>query len=204
MAKKAPTSERIVLKGARLSFCKNLWVSSYFNAEPGPKEEKKFRSAFLLDPSKAEHAALIKTIKSEAKRILTEAFGAELPKLSRKEVCFGNGNDLDKIYDGYKDMFFIKASNEVRPLVANRRGELVVEGEPGAPYAGAVVNGKITLWVQNSHGRKAINANLLTVQMVQDGDSFGRPALDPEKEFEALEDAPAGAAGGDDTSMFDD
>lgn len=201
MAKKAFTSDRIVLKGARLAFCDSLYEAKYFGAVPQVNEKKKFRVNLLLDPSSKEHAATIAQIKSEAKKVATQEFPDGIPK--SLELCYGNGNDLDKVYDGFADMFYIKVSNDARPLVGNRQGGVVTQGDPQAPYAGCVVNAKITLWCQNSHGRKGVNGNLLTVQFVRAGDAFGRPALNPDEEFEALEDevgatAPAATVDADD------
>jgi hypothetical protein len=51
------------------------------------------------------------------------------------------------------------------------------------------------LWTQDSNNRIGINGNGLTIQFMKDGDSFGRPGADPDSEFEALEDAPAGEDG---------
>jgi hypothetical protein len=205
MAKKAPTSDKIAVTNARGAFVK-LETAEYFNpAKPGPNEVKKYRMNLLLDPSNAVHAGIIKQMKSEALRISREEWGNEIPK--SLEFCYGLGNDLDKIYDGFKDMFYIKVSSESRvPTVGRRKNSEnkftpTQAGDAEFPYSGAFVNAKITLWVQTTHGRKGINANLLTVQFVKDGPGFGRPSADPDVEFDALEDSTEGAS--DDTSMFE-
>lgn len=168
-------------------------------------ETPKFRAQFLLDPSNAEHAAAIKRIKSEAKRIAELTFEGKIP--NSLELCFGNGNDLDKVYDGYADMFYLKANNENRvPVVGRRKGTndrfvLVQKGDPEWPLAGDYVNVSITLWCQHSHGRKGINGNLLAIQFIKTGERFGHPDADPDDEFEALEDG--GTEGSDDSCMFD-
>ncbi len=220
-SKKPVTSEKIVIERARLAFA-NLDTLEYFNPQaPGANEKKKSRATLLLDPTNEKHAAIIKKIKSEAGRIATEFWGAEqaadLNKKRLLEKCFGTEDDLKKVYDGYKGMFFIKISaDRIVPIVGrNRTGpvdpktgrkafEILKPGDKEYPYNGCYVNAPITLWTQGSHGRDAINGNMLTIQFCEDGQEFGRPSADPDNEFDALEDATDSTEGGGDAdSMFD-
>ncbi len=218
VAKKAVTSEKIVINRARLAFA-NLDTLEFFNKDaPGPHEKPKSRATLLLDPTNAEHAAVIKKIKSEAGRIATEFWGEEQAKeLMRKKLldkCFGTDDDLKKVYDGFAGMFFVKINaDRIVPIVGrNRTGpvdpktqrktfEIVKPGDKEYPYNGCYVNAPITLWTQGSHGRDAINGNMLTIQFCEDGPEFGRPSADPDSEFEPLEDATQPE--GDPDNMFD-
>lgn len=187
---KSVTSEKFQLKNVRLSFPK-IETPEFFNpASPGPNEKKKYRAAFLLDETNAEHAASIATIKKYASDIVVKMFDGKKPK--SLETCFGNGDDLDKVYDGYAGMFFVKLATPDRfPVVGRRKGKdgkftPLQPGDKEWPYSGCYVNVSGTLWGQDSHGRKAINGNLLAIQFVGDGDSFGRPQTDANSEFDAL------------------
>jgi hypothetical protein len=182
------TSEKIQLTNVRLSFPALDKPRSFKEGV-----EPKFEASFLLDPSDKTHAATIAKIKSESARVAKIQFDGEIPKSMEK--CWGLGDDLDKVYDGYEGMFWVKAKSATRvPVVGrtkNAEGKFtqLVPGDDKWPYAGCYVNASITVWAQNSHGRKAINGNLIAIQFVKDGDAFGagRQAV-PEEEFEALED----------------
>jgi hypothetical protein len=56
----------------------------------------------------------------------------------------------------------------------------------------------VTVWAQDSHGRKGINGNLLAIQFVRDGQAFGKAPINIDDEFEALEGEAAAPAGGSD------
>ncbi len=216
--KKPITSKKIVVTRARLAFA-NLDTLEYFNKNaPQPNEKPKSRATLLLDPTNEAHAKTIKEIKDEAGRIAVEFWGADQAKeLTRKRLldkCFGTDDDLKKVYDGFKGMFFIKISaDRIVPIVGrNRTGpvdpktgrkafEIVKPGDKEFPYNGCFVNAPITLWTQGSHGRDGINGNMLTLQFCEDGPEFGRPSADPDSEFEPLEDATQPE--GDPDNMFD-
>ncbi len=210
---KSVTSEKFQLKNVRASFLK-IEEPEFFNpASPGPNEKKKYRASFLLDPSIKEHAEAIALIKKHASDIVVKMFDGKKPK--SLETCFGNGNDLDKVYDGYKDMFYVKLATPDRfPVVGRRKGPdqkfaPLRPGDKEWPYNGCYVNVSGTLWGQDSHGRKAINGNLLAIQFVADGAAFGRPPTDANNEFEALPegegesafDEPEGSGAEDDVAF---
>jgi hypothetical protein len=206
------TSEKVKIVGARLAFA-NLDKADYFK-KGQPKDDKEvpmFRATLLLDPTDKAHAEAIEKIKSEAKRISLAFWEGNIPK-NNFHKCYGNGNDLDKVYDGFKDMFYIRLASKDRiPVVGRRKnseGKFVPlqAGDPEWPYNGSYVNATVTLWTQDSHGRKGINGNLIAVQFNKPGKAFGRPEADPNNEFDALEDdtsSGGGSAAGEDNSMWD-
>ena len=213
---KAHTSEPILLREAILSF-PQLDKPTKFKQD-NPDEVAKFSAAFLLDPSNPAQAKRIAQIKAESARIAKLEFDGEIPKSmsDAKNRCWGTDADLDKVYDGYAGMFFVKVKSPTPVPVVGRiktavdsQGkpafELLKPGDKEWPYAGCKVNAKISVWCQNSHGRKAINGNLLTIQFVEPGVPFGNKSVDPNEEFAAYEDATGGAdpfASGDDDIAF--
>ena len=187
---------------------------------------------WLLDPSNAQAAATIKEIKEEAARQLDLFFNgrANWPKDNEQTgtkgilQCFGEGNKLPKIYDGYKDMWFIKVSDTERPIVGDRRGRSVQyvgnEGagawhyvdsktgqtteevaDPGQiPYAGAYCRGRISLYPWEYDGG-GVNANARSVQFLRPGAAFGgggKRSAAEELEQMAGDAEPAAAAASDD------
>lgn len=198
----------------------------------GSVVKPQYRMTWLIDPSSPEGQATIKEVKAEAARQLDIYHDgrANWPKDNAQTgtkgilLCFGNGNDLPKVYDGYKDMFFIKVSDTVAPIIGDRRGrqiqllsdngwhvldkatgnpteETVPPGE--APYSGAFCTGTISLYIYNneSHG---VNANFRSIQFLRTMPSFGGGA--PRTAAEELQamagDAPSKAAAFDDDIPF--
>ena len=179
---KAITGERIRLKNVRASFLRIDKPQAFVAGQ-----EPRFEATAILDPSNAEHAALIKQIKAEAGRIAKEVYG-EIPK--NIELCFGMANDHPKKakYDGYKDMFWLACHNKIRPGVANRAANPVAPGEPQFPYSGCYITLTITLWAIKNAFVPRVSANLLALQFVKDGPAFGREPVDVTEEYEALEE----------------
>jgi hypothetical protein len=193
----------------------------------GKEKKPQYRMTWLLDPSNAQIAAVIAEIKAEAARQLDLFFhGREnWPKdnatTGTKGVipCFGMGNDLKKVYDGYKDMFYIKVADTTKPIIGDRRGNQVELGKDGAwhivdratgkpteevvdanevPYAGAYCRGRISLYVYNNE-QAGVNANFRSIQFVRPGTAFAAGGRrDANEELAAMAgDAPATVAGGD-------
>lgn len=202
---KAHTSEDILLRDVILSF-PQLEKASKFKQD-NPDEVAKFSAAFLLDPSNPEHAKTIAKIKSESARIAKLEFDGEIPKSmsDAKNRCWGTDADLDKVYEGYAGMFFVKGKSptpvpivgRVKTATDPRTGKpafaLLTPQSPEWPRAGNKVNAKISVWCQNSHGRKAINGNLLTIQFVEPGTPIGNKSANPDEHFDGYEDATGGA-----------
>jgi hypothetical protein len=191
---KSLTSEIIKLKNARGSFLR-LWVPKAFQEGQTPRYE----GTFLLDPSNAEHAAVITQIKSEATKLVKAKWGEKPPGL---KLCFGlaDSDETKAKYDGYAGMFYITTANTTKPTVVNGARQEVAEGARGAPYSGCYVNTNITLWTQDNKFGKAIRGNLRIVQFAKDGPAFsGSAAPRAEDEFEAIGDQPGAA-----TSITDD
>ncbi len=184
---KAVTGEKIRLKNVRLSFAR-LDKPQSFTAGQDPR----FEATALLDPSNADHAALIKLVKNEAARIAKEVYG-EIP--ANIELSFGEANKHAKKskYDGYKDMFWLACHNKIRPGVANRAANPVAPGDAQFPYSGCYINLTVTPWAIKNAFVPRVSFNLLAVQFVKDGPAFGREPVDVQEEFDALEgddDAP--------------
>jgi hypothetical protein len=169
---------------------------------------------WLLDPTDKQAQATIAEIKAEAARLLDYRFGdrAGWPKdnavTGTKGVllCFGDGNLLNKVYDGFKDMWYLKVSDTERPLlgtVDGREVQLLKDGQwhispkgvPSeeivsqdvCPYAGAWCAGNVTLYTYNYENQQAgVNANAISCQFRAPGAAFGGGAKrDAKEEFEA-------------------
>jgi len=186
----------ISIEGARVAFFRGHKAAARTGKDGKPKGDPKYSATLLLDPSNVAHAAKITEIKQEAARALNHKYGdkSHWPVNAGGAplfLCFGLGNDLPKlgakIYDGFADMFYVKLSDKNRPLLGNRSGKVVVEGDPQCPYSGCYVNAKTTLYVYDNES-KGVNANFRSMQFVKDGPAFGGGgARSADEEFEALE-----------------
>jgi len=187
------TSEKIELKNVRLSFAE-LWTAKAFQEGQTPK----YQASFLLDPSDKEHAKHIKLIKAEAAKIKKAEWGDKIPKL--KGECFGNGDDLDTVYDGYEGMFYVRANKNAddgRVTIVNTNNDPLTVDD-GKPYNGCYVDATFTMWTQDNSFGKRVNGNLRAIRFRGDGEAFGRPAIEAEDEFSESPDSE------DDDSFLED
>lgn len=151
---------KIKLENVRLSF-PSLFRKAQFNGV-----ETKYEATLLL--SKSEHASAIEQIQAAVKsKIANDLKGA---KLAADKICLRDGDEVE--YEGYEGHMSLKAANKKRPLVLNKDKTPLTEDD-NVIYGGCYVNAIVELWAQNNEYGKRINANLLGVQFVRDGESFG-------------------------------
>ena len=117
--------KKIRIEITRPAFFK-LHVASYRTNKQGvvdkgtPLKPKKprYQVTLLIDPSNPKNQETIKEIKDESARLLDHFFQGrenwpkdnEITGTKGLIMCFGLANKLPKIYDGFKDMFFIKCA----------------------------------------------------------------------------------------------
>lgn len=211
---KRPEPEIIVVPRGRLAFARIHTAEQSKDSKGQPVGAKKFSCTLLIDPSSKDGAESIKAIKQAALRVVVAQWGAKdaggWPKANPATgmggliMCFGNGNDLPKVYDGYKDMFYVKLSDTTRPLLGNRKGEPVVEGDPQCPYAGCYVRARISPWVyfptpKRPQSANGVNMNFRSLQFVEDGAGFGGGgSRDADQEFDKQMAGDSVADNGDD------
>lgn len=183
--KDKPQEHILKLNDVRLSFPVLFEAKSF---EEGGKKE--FSGSFLIPKT---NTALLGEIKAAMLKVATGKWGAKaegiLTTLFRDDrLCLHDGDRKD--YDGYEGHFFLRASNQVRPLLIDRSRNPVTEAD-GKIYAGCYVNVTVSLWAQDNKFGKRINANLRGVQFFRDGEAFSGGVSAQPDEFEALE--PVGA-----------
>ncbi len=174
----------ILVKNVRLSY-PHLFRAWGLNEG----DTKKFSGKFLLD--KKTHAEEIKAMGKHLVKMQTEAFKGRIPN---DKLCLRDGAESGK--EEMANVFAIAASESTRPNVINRDRSPINE-EDDIVYAGCFCNVLIRFWVQNNKFGKRINANLLAVQFVKDGERFSgidRPDMadvfdDVEEDFDGAGDA---------------
>jgi hypothetical protein len=180
----------ILVKNVRLSY---PHLFQKWGKNEGDK--KKYSATFLMD--KKTHAADIKALGSHVAALMTEYFKGRIPsdKLFIKDGDGENGKPETKGY------FTLKASEDRAPDVINRDKSRINEDDD-IVYAGCYVNVLLRPWKQQNNFGKRVNANLLAVQFVKDGERFSsieRPDTD-----EAFDEVPEDFDGADDRSADDD
>jgi hypothetical protein len=202
-----PQPDIIVVPRARLAFARIHKAEQSLDGEGQPHGTKKFSCTLLIDPSSKEGQETIAKIKKAAEKVVTAKWGPRAeggwPKANPATgmggliICFGQGNDLPKVYNGFKDMFYVKCADTTRPLLGNRAGQPVVEGDPQCPYAGCYVRARISPWVyyptpKRPQSANGVNMNIRSIQFVEDGEGFGGGgSRTAEEEFEQMAgDAP--------------
>lgn len=156
-------------------------------------QDKKYSARFLLP--RETHGAEIKAIQQYLTKMMSEKFKARIPL---DKLFMRDGDATGKPED--EGCWYISASDSIRPQVVGKKREPLTE-EDDVVYAGCYVNVLIRPWAQDNKYGKRINANLVAVQFVRDGERFGNARPDINEHFEAEE---GGAGGGDDGFGDDD
>ena len=165
-------ADRITIPGARLSF-PSLFQKSTFQGKEG-----KFEGTFLFPKTDTKTydklMAAIEATKVEGK----------LGKVPASKICIQDGDEIE--YDGYEGMWAVKAANSKRPTVIDRDKSPLTE-EDDKLYAGCYVNAIVSPWPQDNDFGKRVNANLLGVQFVKDGEPFGDAVVAHADDFDEVE-----------------
>ena len=156
----------ITIKNARLSF-----PNVFKKGEIDGKTVNKYDATLLIPKTDTKTYNMLLEKIDEIKAANKKA-GLDNSDFDKFFIQDGDVIYRKKERDGYQGMWAIKASNSKRPTVLNRDKTPLVE-EDEVIYAGCYVNGIINLWFQNNQYGMGVNANLLGVQFVKDGEAFG-------------------------------
>ena len=138
-----------------------------------PSDEKKYSAVFLMPVD--THRDAIKQLHATITALAMETFKTKLPA---DKLCLRDGNLTEK--QEQKGRWYVSARESVKPKVVDRQARPVPPGSQ-LIYAGCIVNGYIRLWTQSNQWGKRVNANLLGVQFVADGERIAgnRPDVTP-------------------------
>ena len=167
-------ANKIKLNNVRLSF-PSLFQKASFNGEEGTKYE----ATFLFPKTDTKTYDLVMGAIEQCK------VDNKNTKVGADKLCIKDGDNIE--YDGYEGMWAIKGSNAKRITLVGRDKAPVVE-EDGIFYSGCYVNAILEPWSQSNKFGKRINANLLGVQFVKDGEPFGDGPVDVTDDFDEFED----------------
>lgn len=169
------------LRNVRCSF-PHLFERPIINGNEG-----KCGAVLMLSEKDTEHMKMAKALHGMIEQVIkTEAKGSRIPPDRR---CLRRGSDGTRAeYDGY---WTVNANHKTRPLVVDADGSSVITSQEACPiYAGCFVNAKINIWYQNNQWGKRVNAGLVAIQFVGEGEPLDGSYIQPSeavKGFDATE-----------------
>jgi hypothetical protein len=180
----------VYIENARLSFPTLITPKAFSQGQP-----EKYSADFIV-PLDSES---LRDFRAEGVRLAQEKWGEkaapiiEMIKQTKKLRAFGIGSERLKsdgtMYDGYEDMAYIGGSTSNKPDLYDNNGKKLMDA--GKLYGGCYVNAFVKPWIQDNKFGKAIRCDLIAIQFVKDGDSFGAGRPNTEGMFKPVEGAPA-------------
>ena len=185
---------KVHLKDVRISFA-NIFDPKQVNGQGDPK----FSAAFLSPRSHPAATELSNAIQAEATTKWGAKAGDVLKALKAGDKLCVHDGDAKADNDSYAGNLFVNASNKTRPLVIGPQREPLVASD-GKPYSGCYVNAIVEVWPQDNQFGKRVNASLLGVQFLRDGERLSGGGVAAAEDFQAIEPLPeakaaSGAAG---------
>ena len=184
---------RFLLNNVRLAF-PNLFEPKA--AQAGGKE--KFSAAFLFPRNHPQIAELQKLI-GDVAAVKWGAKATDVLKALKAsdKLCVHDG-DAKGDTSGYAGNLFLNASNDIRPTVlgSGPDGRSPVTAADGKMYPGCYVNAIIQVWAQDNQFGKRVNASLLGVQFLKDGERLAGGGVAAADDFAPVpqEGTPTGTA----------
>lgn len=167
---KSVTGPKIIIPKARIAFANAIFEAESVNGGPA-----RFGCTLILPTGSP--AAL--AVKAEEERIAKEHWQDKAPAMLEM-IRAANGQALKPgalkaKFDGFQGNQFISANSKTRPTVVDRNGAPLT-AKDGRIYSGCYVLAHISLWTQDNQWGQKINANLLGIQFIEDGDAFSADA----------------------------
>lgn len=154
---------KVILKDVRISF-PELFVKRRFDPD-NTATKAVYSAVFMVEKESDQHKQIVNAINALLKE---NNKGKGLPE---DKLALKDGDMTDR--EEYHDHMIIRANNANKITVVDRSRKPITE-EDGVIYSGCYVNGIIELyWQDHPKWGKRINASLLGVQYVKDGDPFG-------------------------------
>jgi hypothetical protein len=174
---------RVKLSKVRLSF-----PALFVPTQAQGSTEKKYGAAFLIDKNDKKNITLVENAMLEAATAKWGAAGAKQLSLlkSTDKVCLRDGDIKADKYEGYEGCMALNANSKVRVKVKDKDPNIDLTAEDGRPYSGCYVNGFVDIYAQDNSFGKRVNAVLMGVQFVADGDAFSGSAPLKDDDFDDL------------------
>ena len=183
----------LTLNNVRISFPTLFEAKAVNNGKP------QFNVASLLSKTHPDLPKVYAAMEAAAKAKWGDKAGEIAKQLKAGDRLAVHDGEAKSQYEGYAGNLFLNASNKKRPLVIDR-DRSILEEKDGKPYAGCFCNVRVQIWAQDNDFGKRINASLLGVQFVGDGERLAGGAVAAPDDFEPIPEAATGEAAA--SSMF--
>ncbi len=168
--------KHIILKNVRVSF-PHLFEKPIINGEEG-----KYGATLMLENGKDD--GQIQTVEKAINTLIQEKWKGKV-RIPSDKRCMRDGEDKGRAeYDGYT---VISANSGKAITVLDVQANKVTDPAKSQIYAGCYVNAKIGLWAQDNKYGKRINAELLAIQFVADGESLNEAYVSEEEAMSGFE-----------------
>lgn len=191
-------SETVWIMNARLAFADNVFEKKGIASDPS--STPRYGCGLLLSPKDKQIAEIEKIMEDMVSEFdfKGDADSDTIYKMMKKKdrLALHDGDDKPNL-SGYPGSFYLSPSSDTRPTVVDRDRTPLTKDD-GRIYSGCYVNAQVELWVQDNKWGQRVNATLLGIQFVKDGDAFGSgsPPANPD-------DFPDLDADGDDDGLLD-
>lgn len=202
---------KVHLNDVRISYTQNLFVPGVpKGSQPGA--EAKYSSSFVFAK---EHPA-VKQIAEAVVAVAKAKWGEELVddgaggKQPKYQVVLRTLKASDRLpvhdgdakeSEGYRGNLYMNASNKLRPLVIDELKQ-PVDAASGKIYSGCFVNAVVEIWAMDNAFGKRVNASLLGVQKLRDGDRLSGGSVASADDFQPVKPAGGAAVATDAASLF--
>lgn len=171
---------KVTLQNVRLSF-----PHLFEPAQVQGQGDAKFSASFIIAKDHPALAELSKAIVAAA----TEKWGAKANEMLTQLKAAGKlpvrDGDGKASYAGYGGNLYLNASSKTRPLVINGDKSPLTAAD-GKMYSGCYVNAIVQMWAMDNQYGKRINASLMGVQFVKDGERLAGGETASADDFEAI------------------
>ena len=194
---------KVTIKDVRFNYTGSLFTAQ--KPKDGGAGKEKFSVVAIFPKAHPQLAEIKAAISAAAESKWGAKAGEVLKQLAAADrICLHDG-DAKSDKPGYAGgNYFINASNELRPGVFGPQREVLVAAD-GKPYSGSYGNIIMEFWAQDNQFGKRVNASLLGVQHVKDGERLSGGGVAAADDFEAIPDqaaAKAAVTGGGAASLF--
>lgn len=199
MSNAQQADNRLWIRDVRIAYAQGIFEARAPSSDP--TKPKKYGAAFLFPPT---HAC-VKDIANFVIKAAQARWGAKanemLAMLKAGDKLPVHSGDAKSTSAGYAGNLFLNAGNSVRPLILDQNKNPLAASD-GKPYSGSYVNAFIEIWAQDNQHGKRVNASLLGVQFVRDGERLAGGSVATADDFEALPGAVEGAPSAADASSL--
>ena len=188
---------RITIKDVRIAYAQGIFEARA--AKPGDKA--KYGAAFIFG---RDHPALKELSVAVVKAAMArwgDKTDDTLKQLKAADRLPVHSGDAKASSAGYAGNFYLNAGNLIRPLVLDSNKAPLTAAD-GRPYSGCYVNAILEVWAQDNQHGKRVNASLLGVQFVRDGERLAGGSVASADDFEPIPGATEAAPAGDPASLF--